>query len=173
MLPLPGEIFFSPTGDRTHFRVLESPLSGLFRCVATRLDSIPFEVTRRCASRYFREGTWKVEYEAIIDFKGEPITIGTVVAFDALPATDRYPGQEATTGIVTGISDVDGDVDDEGRSIAIYPSVTVRYADGTTEEFGTSWTGRWHDDDAPFEAGDLLVAFHGPENFNPTKEQAA
>lgn len=40
-------------------------------------------------------------------------------------------------GRVTAISDPDGDVDDEGRTIGYNPVVTVRWDDGTKEDIAT------------------------------------
>lgn len=100
--------------------------------------------------------------EPIVDFEGQPIVVGTVVRFDELIETERYPAQPMMCAVVTGISDVDGDVDDKGRDRTVNPFVSVRFADGTEQEFVTHWLGRWHDDDAPFEACDLSVAVHGP-----------
>ncbi len=42
-------------------------------------------------------------------------------------------------GTVIEVTDLDGDVDDEGRSVAIMPEVRVRFDSGHEESFTTSF----------------------------------
>ena len=98
------------------------------------------------------------DHPPIVDADEKPITIGTRV---------RIGTEHVWT--VTRITDVDGDVNDEGRSVMIPPYVYVRLdgepvpdeaetADAETASFRTYFTGRWYgDDDAPFMAEDLEV----------------
>lgn len=93
--------------------------------------------------------------QAIQDPHGRPVEVGTRVIF----GTDQ-------PGVVTAISDVDGDFDDElGRGVMINPRVTVALDAGGTDESTTSDTTKvtWNDyPDGPetyvFEADDLVVA---------------
>ena len=83
----------------------------------------------------------------ITDFDGRPLTVGTrVKVYDA--DLDVSFDVDALVGIVTDLGDFDGDVNDEGRPIPIYPRLTVRFDDGTTERFDTGeW--RWSQCDEP------------------------
>ena len=68
---------------------------------------------------------------------------------------------------VTRITDPDGDVDDEGRSIAIPPYVHVTH-EGTEESWRTYFTGQgWWDDEAPFACDDLTVLPDEPPASDP------
>lgn len=60
------------------------------------------------------------------------------------------------SGVVESVSDPDGDVDDEGRSITIPPRALVKFDDGEDDYFTSYWTaqGPW-DDDAPWQFDDL------------------
>lgn len=71
--------------------------------------------------------------QTITDEQGTPITVGSPVrAPEGLFEPD--PGE----GAVLAISDFDADVDDDtGRGISIPPRITVRWADGTTEDYAT------------------------------------
>lgn len=61
-------------------------------------------------------------------------------------------------GVILGISDPDGDVDDYGRTIGIAPRVTVLFDDGSDDRFIASWTakGPW-DEDAPYQCDDVTA----------------
>jgi hypothetical protein len=89
------------------------------------------------------------KHEHIVDANGDDITIGTRVECSGY------------IGSVIEITDVDGDVDDDGRSIVTLPTVVVTFddtGDGVeVDNFSTYWLGRHYDDDAPFEAGDLTI----------------
>jgi hypothetical protein len=94
----------------------------------------------------------------IVDADDNPIEVGTRV---------RLGTEHVWT--VTKITDIDGDVDDEGRGIAIPPFVYVNLgdaplhddavaADGDEQGFRTYFTGQgWWDEDAPFKCDDMEV----------------
>ena len=84
-----------------------------------------------------------------IDADGKPLAVGSRVA------VGPEPGDQGT---VTSISDLDGDVDDEGRSIAIMPRVYVRFDDGVEDDFGTSNTSGSFYEQMVFQCDDLAVA---------------
>ena len=88
--------------------------------------------------------------EVVLDGKGATIAVGSRVRA-GVPDVDDL-------GTVTQITDVDGDVDDEGRSVAYLPQVHVRFDDGVEDSFGSYWsaTGPW-DEDAPFVCDDVEV----------------
>ena len=70
----------------------------------------------------------------LMDFDGRPITLGTKVRYFDQP--------EGPIGVVVDLGEFDGDHDDEGRSITIYPRITVQYGDGETETYPTTeWQG--------------------------------
>lgn len=71
----------------------------------------------------------------LTDFNGRPITVGTKVRhWDA--STDE------PIGVVVDLGEWDGDHDDEGRSIAIVPRITVQWTDGNATHYVTSeWEG--------------------------------
>lgn len=85
----------------------------------------------------------------IYDKAGNVIVVGARVA-----AEEDWPG-----GVVTGISDPDGDVNDYGRPVAIPPYVSVSYDDGTEDRHPASWnaTGPWDDDCDDFTCEDVVV----------------
>lgn len=84
----------------------------------------------------------------VVDANGLEITLGSRV--DA--------GDLSYRGVVTTISDPDGDVNDYGLAVAINPSVAVVFDDRTEDSFGTSWLAMGPgDEDAPYECGDLEV----------------
>jgi hypothetical protein len=62
-------------------------------------------------------------------------------------------------GVVTAISDPDGDVDDYGRSVGINPKVSVDFDDGSEDSFTTFMHIRgWVDymrEDLPFRCEDV------------------
>ena len=101
------------------------------------------------------------DHPPIVDANDKPITIGTRV---------RIGTEHVWT--VTHISDCDGDVDDEGRSLSIPPYVYVKpenegdaadladhIATDGTYGFRTYWTAHgWWDEDAPYKTDDLEVA---------------
>ena len=80
--------------------------------------------------------------DTITDYNGNEIKVGTRVRmWDYSPSHPEW-GQDAKYhGTVTGISDWDGDVDDDtGRSIMVPPYVSVRFDSGDEEDFVT---GEW------------------------------
>jgi hypothetical protein len=93
----------------------------------------------------------------ITDSDGMPLRVGQTVHCGVPGSHD--PEDYAT---VVSISDVDGDLDDEGRPVFFMPRVSVRYADGQTDDFATETTatGPWDRDNAPYECGDVTVAPH-------------
>lgn len=59
-------------------------------------------------------------------------------------------------GVVTAISDPDGDVDDEGRSVHYPPKITALFDDGATEDFETfSLARHYMDDDYTYQCDEL------------------
>jgi hypothetical protein len=71
------------------------------------------------------------EEEEIYDPHGKLLEVGDrVVGMDA--------EGEAYFGAVTEILEIDGDVDDEGRSYGIPPGIAVKWEDGTSEIFRAS-----------------------------------
>jgi hypothetical protein len=85
-----------------------------------------------------------------IDANGKPLKVGSRVT------VGPEPGDQGT---VVSISDLEGDVDDEGRSIAIMPRVYVRFDDGVEDDFGTSNVGGWnYYEPLVFQCDDLEVA---------------
>ena len=84
------------------------------------------------------------------DGAGQQLVVGTRVKIDAWA---EYP---EARGYVTAISDLDGDTDDEGRSFAILPRVTVKFDDGEEETFSTT-TGRCTWADYPDGSCDFIV----------------
>jgi hypothetical protein len=84
-------------------------------------------------------------HEHYIDANGRPFEEGSRVH------VCDYPGT------VTRITDPDGDVDDEGRTIGINPKVTVLFDDGSDDTYSTSYTGTGPDQDAPWQCDDLEV----------------
>lgn len=89
----------------------------------------------------------------VLDANGAKLEVGTQVWVG--PPTDP-----ANLGVVESISDPDGDVDDEGRGVAINPSVAVKFGDGTKDAFTTWWTGTgpWDSDDTPYKCDDVESA---------------
>lgn len=70
-------------------------------------------------------------YQAVVDRGGRPLVRGSRIV-----AEDGWPG-----GVVVGVSDVEGDVDEDGRSVTCTPRVRVLLDDGGEEVFGTFWMG--------------------------------
>jgi hypothetical protein len=87
----------------------------------------------------------------VFDVNGVKLAVGMRVAVDLDDPT--------SFGLVEEISDPDGDVNDEGRGIAINPSVSVRFDDGSEDSFTTWWTatGPWDDMGAPYRCDDVEV----------------
>lgn len=106
----------------------------------------------------------------VVDMNDKPIQVGSRVTI----------GTEHVW-TVTRITDPDGDVDDDGRSIAIPPYIYVRLdgteipdtatglsPDGEYANFRTYFTGRgWWDEDAPFACDDLEVIADEPPATDP------
>jgi hypothetical protein len=86
--------------------------------------------------------------EWVVDVDGSEIEGGRRV---------HVTGSPDVRGTVTGITDPDGDVDDEGHTIGISPRVVVMFDDGEDDRFTTSYTGRGPGEDAPWECEDLKV----------------
>ena len=98
--------------------------------------------------------------ERIIDADGNDITVGARVMTEYTVVSRNLPSKRVSQiGSVIEITDVDGDVDEEGRSITIYPTVVVVWdgEDDEVESFKAFWTGRYQDDDAPFQTEDLTI----------------
>jgi hypothetical protein len=96
--------------------------------------------------------------EKIVDGDGHPIVVSDWVSI--------Y-GSVDDVGQITRITDLDGDVDDYGRSYAIPPKVYVKFVAGTEDFFHTSWKGGWYSEDAPFECEDLELCGDRDPNHDP------
>lgn len=88
-------------------------------------------------------------YDRIEDSEGTLIKVGSRVLDEiGLPQ-----------GTVTSIIPLDGDADDEGRPVAIGPTVKVLFDDGTEDEFDAHWSAKGPEDmDAPFVCLNLTIA---------------
>ena len=73
------------------------------------------------------------QHFSVKDTSGKEIKVGTRVKF--------YDSE--FTGIVTRITDIDGDVDDDGRSRMIPPQVVVKYDRSGTEKYWTDHESGW------------------------------
>lgn len=88
----------------------------------------------------------------VVDMNDQPIKVGSHVMI----------GTEHVW-TVTKITDPDGDVDDEGRTIGIPPYVHVelRTPNGVViemDDLRTYWTAQgWWDEDAPYKCDDIEV----------------
>jgi hypothetical protein len=107
---------------------------------------------RRALESFEREET-DVDEIQVVDGHGRPLAVGDEVL--------TYGGriEEEPPGVITLITEPEGDADAEGRSIMINPGVYVAWPEGPEEpeRFGTHWLGRFYDDDAPFECDDLAL----------------
>ena len=76
----------------------------------------------------------------VTDYQDRPVLVGTRVRyFD----TDDHRAEQ-DLGTVTGITEWDADVDDDGRSIVNPPEVVVLWDDGAEESYVTSeWETEW------------------------------
>lgn len=83
--------------------------------------------------------------QAVLDARGLALVAGSRIA----------PWEDQPAGVVVSVSDAEGDVDDEGRSVAINPRVTVRFDDGGEDEFPTSCEDPGYYGTAVFMAEDL------------------
>lgn len=88
----------------------------------------------------------------IMDTSDREIKVGTRVK----PFVSDYGEIQ---GVVTAISDIDGDVDDDtGRSILVPPQITVKWDTSGTEKYWTSHvTGSYYDGIMKFEVEDVDV----------------
>jgi hypothetical protein len=87
-----------------------------------------------------------VSETVVNDCNGARLLVGAAVLVDEHPA------------VVVAISDPDGDVGDDGRTIGINPVVAVRFMEGDTDEYTTRWTAKgWWDEDAPYVCEELAV----------------
>jgi hypothetical protein len=80
---------------------------------------------------------------AITDFDGRPVLVGSRVRY-----WEPLEDGSIALGTVTRIEDWDGDADDEGRPVAIPPTVYVAWDSGETESYRTcDWSmgSPWHD----------------------------
>jgi hypothetical protein len=85
-----------------------------------------------------------------VDANERTIEVGTRVRIAGVP--DDLPH-----GVVTRISDPDGDADDEGRPIGINPRVFVKFDDSDEDSFTTSWTGTYAGDEGSWMCDELEV----------------
>lgn len=91
-----------------------------------------------------------------LDADGKPLAVGSRVS------VGDKPGDQGT---VVRISDLDGDVDDEGRGYAIMPRVYVRFDDGVEDDFGTSGGTSFYEQ--TFQCDDVTVVPSGGPDFDP------
>lgn len=93
----------------------------------------------------------------VTDVNGERIVVGDRVAIPHGEIVDgKWVATGEITGVITSISDPDGDVDDEGRQYGISPRVYVQFGPEDGDDFGTSWTAKgWWDEDAPYQCDDV------------------
>jgi hypothetical protein len=86
--------------------------------------------------------------DAVFDGNGVELKVGMAVKVGD-EANDR--------GVITEVSEPDGDVDDYGRSIGINPAVSVQFPD-CDDRFVSFWdwqkTNRWVCDDVEAVPGD-------------------
>lgn len=96
-----------------------------------------------------------IQLTSVVDSDNTPLCVGMRLIFDYADKASEY-------GVITNISDVDGDMDEEGRMFGINPKVEVTFEDGEVEEFTTSDTrqGWWSEEG--YQADDLLAAPYGP-----------
>jgi hypothetical protein len=92
-----------------------------------------------------------MDTNTILDPNGARLRVGDRV---------NMAGDPEDTGVITGISELDADYDDElGRAVGVSPRVTVRFDDGVEDAFATSMTIRgWGDymrEDIPWVCDDL------------------
>jgi hypothetical protein len=89
----------------------------------------------------------------IYDSNGTRITVGARVL-------DPDPTALSAGGVVTEITEPDGDVNVYGRPVAVGPFVTVTYDDGTIERWLAHWnaTGPWDDHRTDYTCDDVTVA---------------
>ena len=73
--------------------------------------------------------------DSCLDYHGNEIKKGDRVCIYG------YSHREDFRGTVQVITDPDGDADDWGRSIYIYPRVTVLFDDGQEDSFTTTFKG--------------------------------
>lgn len=82
----------------------------------------------------------------ILDSNGNTIRVGARTA--------------ENDGTVTALGEPDGDVNSYGRMVAILPTVTVAYDDGTEDTYPARWnaTGPWDDHRDDYTCDDLEIA---------------
>jgi hypothetical protein len=90
------------------------------------------------------------------DADGSLIEVGTRIAAASGTISDKNGMRtyDIPGGVIKEISDPDGDVDDEGRTIGINPQVTVLYDDGEEDTYTTfyDWqSGEWTCEDITVE----------------------
>jgi hypothetical protein len=73
------------------------------------------------------------KYEEYLDANEDEIKKYDRVRCVGLKETEK--GNDQYYGIIREISDPDGDVDDEGRSIGIPPTITIHFNDGSEDTF--------------------------------------
>lgn len=88
----------------------------------------------------------------ILDSNGTQITIGARVL-------DPDPTAFSNGGVVTEITEPDGDVNEYGRAVPVGPYVVVTYDDGSTERWIARWnaTGPWDDHRTDYTCDDVTV----------------
>lgn len=95
----------------------------------------------------------------IRDFDENEILIGgRVKLYDYDRNHDQWGNHEKFVGTVTSLGDFDGDVTDEGRPVAIYPEVGVRFDNGDEEYFCTTdWKLDWRTEHAEGHVEELIA----------------
>ena len=93
------------------------------------------------------------DFEVIVDGNDQKLEIG-----DRVKIHGFIPGEDDPKihfGTITEISDMDGDVDDYGRPIPIYPEVTVKFDNDSMGDFLTHDTRQYEDDNMEFKCDEL------------------
>jgi hypothetical protein len=107
----------------------------------------------RTAKEVVAHMTDAVRGYSVEDYLGSRLEVGSRIA----PTYNADTGMKWPGGYVVEITDPDGDVDDEGRSIAINPRITVLFDDGDQDSF-TTWLkvyGYQYHDPAVFQTDEL------------------
>lgn len=110
--------------------------------------------------------------EKVIDALGQTIEVGARVQVYGF--SKQVDDPQSSLGVVTNITELDGDVNDYGRPVAINPSVWVRFDDGSDDSFGTSWTAKGPgDEDAPYQCDDLELEVKDDDDSEDAGESYA
>jgi hypothetical protein len=106
-----------------------------------------------------------MSHPRILDERGNVLTIGSAVNTSAeLPP---YPPhlinhRPAPNGVITAITDLDYDADEDGHSIVIHPIVHVQWPECHDTETFSTWPAHGYatwdcEDDVEWEVNDLIL----------------